>query len=113
MIDIKATPKFMQLAKKVMTSLALQELIDRLAFDPEIGVLIKGTGGIRKLRWYTGKSNQGKSGGVRALYYYDQNIKIVLLIMLFKKSDKENIDATEKAQLRKMLPELLRSYYHE
>lgn len=113
MIVIKATPKFMQLAKKAMTGLALQELIDHLAFDPEIGVLIRETGGIRKLRWCTGKGNQGKSGGVRVLYYYEQSVKAVLLITLFKKSDKENIDANEKTQLRKILPALLRSHLDE
>lgn len=113
MITIKATPKFMQLAKKTMTGLALQEIIDQLASHPETGVLIKETGGIRKLRWYTGKSNQRKSGGIRILYYYEQSLKTVLLITLFKKSDKENIDASEKVELKKILPKLLRSHLHE
>jgi hypothetical protein len=113
MIQIKATPKFLQLTQKVMTTEALQELVDELALYPEKGVVIQGTGGIRKIRWRTGKDNKGKSGGVRVLYYYDKDMLIVLLITLFKKSDKENIDANEKAQLKKLLPELLRSYGHE
>lgn len=96
-----------------MTSKALQELIDALVLSPEKGAIIKGTGGIRKLRWRTGKDNKGKSGGVRVLYYYDKEIVIVLLITLFKKADKENIDESEKAQLKKLLPTLLRGYYHE
>ena len=53
----------MQLAKKTMTVDALQELIDELSCDPEKGVLITSTGGLRKLRWRTGKDNKGKSGG--------------------------------------------------
>ena len=113
MTNIKATPKFMRLAQKVMTAEALQELIDELALYPEKGALIQGTGGIRKLRWRTGKDNKGKSGGIRVLYYYDKTILIVLLITLFKKSEQENIDAAEKAQLKKLLPELLRNYGHE
>ncbi|MCL5260966.1 MAG: type II toxin-antitoxin system RelE/ParE family toxin [Gammaproteobacteria bacterium] len=113
MIRIKATPKFLQLVQKAMTSEKLQELINRLALSPETGVLIAGTGGIRKLRWQTGKNNKGKSGGVRVLYYYDKNILVVLLITLYRKSDQENIDANEKMQLKKMLPELLRDYAYE
>lgn len=113
MLQIKATPKFLQLAKQIMTSEALQELIDELALHPESGALIQGTGGIRKIRWRTGKDNKGKSGGIRILYYYNKGLLIILLITLFKKSDKENISAAEKAQLRKLLPELLRSYGHE
>ena len=110
---IKATPKFLQLARKVLTVGKLQELIDSLIINPEAGLLISGTGGIRKLRWQTGKNNKGKSGGVRILYYYDKNICIVLLITLYKKSDQENIEASEKVYLKKILPELLRNYTNE
>lgn len=113
MIKVKATPKFIQLAKKILTSEALQELIDELSLQPEKGAVIAGTGGIRKLRWRTGKDNKGKSGGVRVLYFYDKSTVIVLLITVYKKNDKENIDAAEKIELKKLLPELLEKYSHE
>lgn len=112
-MQIKATPKFMQLAQKNITAVALQELIDELSLYPEKGVVIQGTGGIRKIRWRTGKDNKGKSGGLRVLYYYDEPTVLVLLISLFRKSEKENIDAAEREKLKKLLPELLRSYDHE
>ena len=38
-------------------------LMDR----PDAGNIIKGSGGIRKLRW--GMEGQGKRGGVRVIYY--------------------------------------------
>ncbi len=107
---IKATPRFMKLASKWMTTEALQELVDELTMHLDAGVVLQGAGGIRKIRWKTGKDNKGKSGGVRVLYYYDKKIeKIVLLITLFRKSDQENIEESEKAELKKLLPELLRS----
>lgn len=105
MIEVKATPKFMRLAKKAMTPETLQNLIDALALDPDQGDLIKDTGGIRKIRWETGKGS-GKRDGLRILYYYDGEL-LILLITMFKKSDQENIDAGEKAQLRKLINELL------
>ena len=49
-IEVKATPKFMRLARKLVTKEALQNLIDALVLDPEKGDIIKGTGGIRKIR---------------------------------------------------------------
>ncbi|EKD72643.1 MAG: RelE-like protein cytotoxic translational repressor of toxin-antitoxin stability system [uncultured bacterium] len=104
MLEVKATPRFMRLAKKSMTQEAIQDLIDSLALDPKKGVLIAGTGGIRKIRWTTGKSG-GKRGGLRVLYYYDGE-QIVLLMTLFKKADQENIDASEKIELRKLINEL-------
>ncbi|TAK72075.1 MAG: addiction module toxin RelE, partial [Gammaproteobacteria bacterium] len=103
MIEIKATPRFMRLATKAMTPEALQELIYTLALDPEQGVIIRDTGGIRKVRWATGKGG-GKRGGLRVLYYFDGEY-IVLLVTLFKKSDQENIDASEKAEMRKLIDE--------
>jgi len=105
MIDVKATPRFMRLAKKAMTSGALQELIDTLALNPEQGVIIRGAGGIRKIRWATGKG-RGKRGGLRVLYYFDGEY-IVLLVTLFKKADQEDIDVSEKAEMLKLIDELL------
>src|SRR3990167_203071 len=104
MLEVKATPRFMRLAKKSMTQEAIQDLIDLLALDPKKGALIAGTGGIRKIRWTTGKGG-GKRGGLRVLYYYDGE-QIVLLMTLFKKADQENIDASEKIELRKLINEL-------
>jgi len=106
MIEVKATPKFMRLAKKAMTPEALQTLIDSLALNPEQGVIVKDTRGIRKMRWMTGKGGDKRSG-LRILYYFDGEY-IVLLVTLFKKSDQENIDAGEKTEIRKLIDELSR-----
>ena len=105
MIEVKATPRFMRLAKKAMTPEALQKLIDTLALNPEQGAIIRDTGGIRKIRWVTGKGG-GKRGGLRVLYYFDGE-HLVLLVTLFKKSDQENIDTSEKAEMRKLIDEIL------
>lgn len=95
-----------------MTGESLQGLIDRLALTPEQGVLIKNSGGLRKIRWRTGKDNKGKSGGIRVIYYFDGK-EIILLVTLYRKSDKENIDDSEKNKLQKLIPELLRSFQDE
>ena len=50
----------MRLADKAMSYEALQELIDSLALKPEQGVVISGTGGIRKIRWRQAKITRGK-----------------------------------------------------
>ncbi len=105
MVEVKATPKFMRLAKKAMTPEALQELIDTLALHPEQGAIIRDTGGIRKIRWITGKGG-GKRGGLKVLYYFDDEY-LILLVTLFKKSEQDNFDASEKAEMRKLIDEIL------
>lgn len=43
-------------------------MITQLSTDPEAGVIMQGTGGVRKIRWAV--EGRGKSGGVRVVYYY-------------------------------------------
>lgn len=112
MSRIKATPAFLRDANKQLTEEALTGLMDCLVSDPKKGELIQGTGGVRKIRWPTGKGGKGKRGGVRVLYYYD-GTRLILLLMLYKKSEKASISANEKNTLRKLLPELLERYKDE
>lgn len=77
--------------------------------DPKKGVLIKGTGGVRKLRWLSGKSNKGKSGGVRVLYYYLKDL-VIILITVYSKSEKDDISGEERNQLKKLMPQLIAKY---
>ena len=44
------------------------ELQKALSRHPDAGDLIRGTGGLRKLRWK--RPGTGKSGGVRVIYYW-------------------------------------------
>jgi mRNA-degrading endonuclease RelE of RelBE toxin-antitoxin system len=44
------------------------ELQEALILNPLAGSLIRGSGGLRKIRWFVGAS--GKRGGVRIIYYF-------------------------------------------
>ena len=44
-----------------------REFQSRIAANPELGAVIKGGGGIRKVRVAVG--SRGKSGGARVIYY--------------------------------------------
>ena len=50
----------------------------RLAANPGLGALIKGGGGIRKIRVAVGA--RGKSGGARVIYYWAVRKDVVLLL---------------------------------
>lgn len=106
---IKSTPKFDELASKLMKDATLDELLTFLEQNPEHGRIISGTGGVRKLRWKNDKNNKGKSGGVRVLYHYSNEV-LIILVTLFEKSEKENISVAEKAKLKKLMPKLIEYY---
>jgi len=73
--------------------------------NPSIGTIIKGTGGIRKLRFPL--PNVGKSGGARAIYvdfaYYEKTY----LITAYGKSETEDLTQGERNELKKLTGVLL------
>jgi mRNA-degrading endonuclease RelE of RelBE toxin-antitoxin system len=56
---------------------------------PDAGAIIRGTGGVRKLRW--GKSGKGKRGGIRAIYYWKRRDDEIWLLTVYDKSERSTI----------------------
>lgn len=42
----------------------------RLGANPELGDLMPGTGGFRKVRWADARRGKGRRGGLRIVYFY-------------------------------------------
>ena len=108
MITIVELPEFFRRSSKLLTEHELHTLTTYLASQPTAGVLIEGTGGIRKLRWQRG--HQGKNSGVRVIYYfYNEHIPLFLLT-LFAKSDRENLTKSERNDLSELIVILKKSW---
>ena len=75
-----------------------------LAKRPDVGDLIKNGGGIRKLRWK--RAGTGKSGGIRAIYYWLTEDNQILMLVAYPKSVKDNLTDKETAILRNLVKEL-------
>ena len=97
MQGIAELPSYARLAAKLLDPQERQDLIAYLANHPETGDIMEGTGGVRKLRWSRG--GQGKSGGVRVLYYYHDARMPLYLLTLFAKGDKANLTKAERNEL--------------
>lgn len=76
----------------------LKTIQEELLKDPTKGDLIKGAGGIRKLR--VAKEKSGKSGGYRVFYLDLPKKETIYLMALLDKRQSENISDEEKAALR-------------
>jgi len=94
---IAELPTYTRLADKLLSTEERQDLIDHLAEYPKAGDVMEGTGGVRKLRWRRGA--QGKSGGVRVIYYYHDDLMPLYLLTLFAKGDKANLSKAERNEL--------------
>ncbi len=106
------TPAFEKKANKLLTEEALEDLLDYISKNPEKGDSISGTNGVRKLRWKTGKNDKGKSGGVRVLYHYSKYV-LILLITLYSKSEKDNVNQRERNELKRTIPLLVSKYLED
>ena len=69
---------------------------------------MRGTGGIRKLRWK--RVGTGKSGGVRVIYYFYNTRYPLFLLTIFPKSEKVNLSQAERNALRKLTSILIETY---
>jgi hypothetical protein len=80
------------------------EALEKLIMDrPEIGVVMPGTGGLRKVRFASTKGNKGKSGSERVCYALFPRPGLVLMVTVFGKDEKVNLTAAERNAVRAML----------
>ena len=111
MNTVAETAQFFKKAAKLLTEPEKNDLIAYLSFNPNAGVLIKGTGGVRKLRW--SRSGIGKKGGVRVIYYYHSEFMPLYLLTIFGKNERADISMKEKNILATMVKELVNYWRHQ
>jgi hypothetical protein len=68
--------------------------------------IIKGSGGFTKLRVADNRTNKGKSGGFRIIYFDLPTLGIVFLFLLYPKSVKETLSLEQVAALKMASQEL-------
>ncbi len=67
-----------------------REFQAHLMAHPDAGAIIRGSGGIRKVRWAA--RGRGKSGGVRVIYYWATAAAQIYLLTIYGKSERADID---------------------
>jgi hypothetical protein len=71
-----------------------------LALYPEAGAVIQHTGGLRKVRWVSGRA--GKRGGVRVIYFHAVSQSQIRFLLVYRKGVKDDLSAAEKKVLRRL-----------
>lgn len=88
MIFIETTI-FTKLLPKYLSDDEYRALQWYLLIYPDAGDLVRGSGGVRKVRW--APEGKGKSGGIRVMYYWKKSVKEIWLLTLYSKSEKATI----------------------
>ena len=88
---------------RILTDDEYKELQNFLVVHPKSGAVIKGSGGLRKVRWKV--KGRGKSGGIRIIYYYHKVDSLLLMIYVYEKSKTEDLTPKQIEMLRKAFVE--------
>ena len=83
------TRLFTSLVHRYLSDDEYAALQHALADNPDAGDLIRGSGGVRKLRW--GVSGRGKRGGIRVIYYLRSRQGEIWMLTLYAKNEAESI----------------------
>lgn len=107
MISVAETGEFRRKASCLLSEGELEALVFYLACHPAAGVLIRETGGLRKLRWGSGGS--GKRGGSRVIYYFHSERMPLYLLTVYAKGEQSDLNAADRRQLKALAETLQRA----
>ena len=79
----------------------LRRLQEEILSDPKVGAVMRGTGGVRKMRFSF--EHRGKSGGVRVIYVDFEVYEKVYLITAYPKNEKDNLSDAERNELKQLI----------
>jgi hypothetical protein len=108
MHTVVETVPYLADAERLFSAVERVTIVDTVSADPRCGVVIPGTGGVRKLR--VAASGRGKRGGARIIYLFGGDDMPVFLLAGFAKNEKSDLTQAERNNLAKMVAELVRSY---
>ncbi len=97
------TSVFTRLVPQLLDDEEYRQLQAALVARPAIGLLIKGSGGLRKVRW--APAHKGKSGGVRVIYYWAVARDQILMLLIYSKTERDDLTPAQLRVLKGIVEE--------
>ena len=95
------TPMFTKRLRELLDDDSYAAFQQSLADRPDLGDVIEGTGGIRKVR--IASSGRGKRGGSRVIYYHFTVASQIALLLIYPKNEKDDLTADECKALKQII----------
>jgi mRNA-degrading endonuclease RelE of RelBE toxin-antitoxin system len=92
------TRLFTRLVKEYLTDWEYRQLQLELIRNPEAGMVIRGSGGVRKLRW--AGQGRGKRGGYRVIYFVRRPKGVIWMLTMYPKGVTDSIPGHVLKQIR-------------
>jgi len=98
---ILETTVFTKVIQSLMPDNDYRLLQNHLIEFPEAGDLIKGSKGLRKVRWTL--EGRGKRGGVRVIYYWATSDYQIFMLYAYAKNAQEDLTKEQLSVLKKLV----------
>jgi hypothetical protein len=100
-------PCYLARARRLLTEIEQEAIVQIIARDPTCGVLVQGTGGVRKVR--VPAPGRGKRGGFRVAYYFHSGAIPAFLLTVFAKNEKSDLAPSERNELAEIVRAIKRA----
>jgi hypothetical protein len=108
MQTVVETWQYLHEAESLLGPDGLKNVLEAVAANPNIGDVMPGTNGFRKIR--AARSGMGKRGGCRVIYIHRGPEYPVFLIAIFAKNEKVNLSKAERNALSRRADKLFEEY---
>lgn len=102
-------PPFQRLREHYLADDEHRALQQELLTQPDIGDVIKGTGGLRKARFSDKRRGKGKRCGLRVIYYYWDAGGQFWMFAVYDKDEADDLSASERKILAQPLEQEVRA----
>ena len=101
MLTFVETRLFTKRLREYLADDEYRALQEALIANPQAGGVIRGSGGVRKLRWNV--AGRGKRGGIRVIYYLRSKHGEIWMLTVYAKNV---VDSVPPSLLRKIREEI-------
>lgn len=100
---IVETSVFTRQVQKLLSDDEYRHLQMELVSRPDVGAIIPGSGGLRKMRW--GLRGRGKRGGARIIYYWAVEQNRLLMLFMYPKNVRDDLSSAQLKMLKRIVEE--------
>jgi hypothetical protein len=102
-VVIIETSIFTRQVQALLSDEEYRQLQMALVLHPDLGAVIPGSGGLRKVRWTM--RGRGKRGGVRVIYFWAVMHDKILLLFMYSKNEQDDLTPEQLKVLRRIVEE--------
>lgn len=100
-VEFVRLPSFERSAEGVLSEEDIRELEHELLEQPRKGDVLRGGGGVRKVR--AAIQGRGKSGSARVVYLYVEVREKIYLLLCFPKNEQANLTPEQTRRIRALV----------